>query len=166
MPSRGRPETKRAKAPAHVAVVAARWNEPIVDRLLAGAVETLQKAGATHETFHVPGSFELPAAARRLIRTKRFDAIVPLGCLIRGDTPHFHYIADAVANGLMRVSLEEDVPVAFGVLTCETEAQALDRAGGAEGNKGADAAAAALELAAFAQSLRASRTAKTRYRTR
>src|SRR2546426_12320401 len=166
MPGAGRPRASDARPRAHVAVVAARWNERIVDRLLAGAVEALQGAGATHETFRVPGSFELPAAARRLARTRRFDAIVPLGCLIRGDTPHFHYIADAVANGLMRLSLEEEVPVVFGVLTCDTLAQALDRAGGAEGNKGAEAAATALELVALAQSLSSASTRSSSRRMR
>ncbi len=166
MPRVGRPKASAARASAHVAVVAARWNERIVDRLLAGAVETLQRAGATHETFRVPGSFELPATARRLARTRRFDAIIPLGCLIRGDTPHFHYLADAVANGLMRLSLGEDVPVVFGVLTCDTEAQALDRAGGAEGNKGREAAETALELVALGQSLSGSRRRRTSRRTR
>lgn len=166
MPRAGRPRANASRARAHVAVVAARWNEKVTDRLLAGAVETLQRAGVTHETFRVPGSFELPAAARRLARTRRFAAVVPLGCLIKGATPHFHYLAQAVAGGLLRVALEEEVPVVFGVLTCDTEAQALDRAGGAEGNKGADAAEAALELIAFAQSLSASRTRRTSRRTR
>ncbi len=166
MPSAGRPRTSAARARAHVAIVAASWNERVVDRLLAGAVDTLKHAGATHETFRVPGCFELPATARRLSRTRRFDAIIPLGCLIRGDTPHFHYLAEAVANGLMRLSLEEDVPIVFGVLTCDTEAQALHRAGGAEGNKGAEAAEGALELVALAQSASRSRTRAISRRTR
>ncbi len=166
MPRGGRPNAKAARATAHVAVLASRWNERVTDRLLAGAVEALQHAGATHETFRVSGSFELPAAARRLARAGRFDAIVPLGCVIKGQTPHFHYIADAVANGLMRLSLEQDIPVVFGVLTCDSEAQALDRAGGAEGNKGAEAAETALELVALAQSLSAKRTRATSRRTR
>ncbi len=166
MPRAGRPRTAPARARAHLAVVAARWNERVVDRLLAGAVGALQRAGATHETFRVPGSFELPAAARRLARTRRYDAIIPLGCLIKGETPHFHYLAEAVANGLVRVSLEEEVPVVFGVLTCDTLAQALDRAGGAEGNKGAEAADGALELVALAQSLSRSRSRATPRRTR
>lgn len=148
--------------------MAARFNQSVTDRLLAGAVAALQDAGATHETFRVAGSFELPAAARALARTGRFDAVVPIGCLIRGDTPHFHYIADAVANGLMRVTLGEEVPVVFGILTCDTSAQALDRAGGAEGNKGAEAAEAALELVALRQAIAgsATRTRKTARRTR
>ena len=144
---------------------ATRWNAAVVDKLLAGALETLERAGATHELFRVPGSFELPQIARRVARTGRFDAIVPLGCVIRGDTPHFEYVARAATDGLARLSLEQDVPVVFGVLTCDTVAQALDRAGGAEGNKGADAATAALELVALAQSIDA-RSAKTSRRTR
>lgn len=166
MPRAGRPRANATRPRAHVAVVAARWNERVTDRLLAGAVEALQRSGVTHETFRVPGSFELPATARRLARSRRFDAVVPLGCLIRGQTPHFHFLAEAVANGLMRVALEEEVPIVFGVLTCETEAQALDRAGGAEGNKGADAAEAAVELVGLGQSLAASRRRQTSRRTR
>ena len=165
MPSRGRPAPSDAKARAHVAVIATRWNATVVDKLVAGAIDALEGAGATHELFRVPVSFELPQTARRIARTRRFDAIVPLGCVIRGDTPHFEYVARAATDGLLRVSLEEDTPLSFGVLTCDTLAQALDRAGGAEGNKGAEAAAAALELVALGQSL-ASRTAKTARRTR
>ena len=165
MPSRGRPSASGATSRAHIAVIAARWNGAVVERLLAAATSQLDDAGATHEIFRVPGSFELPQAARRIARTRRFDAIVPLACVIRGDTPHFEYVARAVTDGLLRVSLEDEVPVVFGVLTCDTMAQALDRAGGAEGNKGADAAAAALELVALAQSL-APTTEKTSRRTR
>ena len=146
-------------------MLASRWNGNVVDKLLAGAASTLDRAGATHEVFRVPGSFELPQVARRVAAAGRFDAIVPLGCVIRGETPHFHYVARAVTDGLLRLSLEVDVPIVFGVLTCDTLAQALDRAGGAEGNKGADAAAAALELVALRQST-ASRTANTSRRTR
>jgi 6,7-dimethyl-8-ribityllumazine synthase len=165
MPSRGRPDASRAPSRAHVAVLATRWNENVVERLLAAAITTLDAAGATHELFRVPGSFELPQIARRLARSGRFDAIVPLGCVIRGDTPHFEYIARAVTDGLLQLSLEESTPIVFGVLTCDSVAQALDRAGGAEGNKGAEAAAAALELAALAQSL-ATRSANASRRTR
>ena len=165
MPSRGRPAVSGAPARAHVAILATRWNADVVEKLLAGAAATLERAGATHETFRVPGSFELPQVARRVARTRRFDAIVPLGCVIRGDTPHFQYIARAASDGLLRVSLDEAVPIVFGVLTCDTVAQALDRAGGAEGNKGAEAAAAALELVALAQSIE-TRSAKASRRTR
>jgi 6,7-dimethyl-8-ribityllumazine synthase len=165
MPSRGRPAAANARTRGHVAIVATRWNANVVDRLVAGAVETLDAAGATHEILRVPGSFELPQVARRLARAKRFDAIVPLGCVIRGDTPHFEYVARAATDGLLRVSLEEDTPLVFGVLTCDSEAQALDRAGGAEGNKGAEAAEAALELVALAQDF-APHSAKTSRRTR
>ena len=165
MPSRGRPAPPRATAPAHIAVIATRWNENVVERLVAGALASLDRAGATHELFRAPGSFELPQLARRVARTGRFDAIVPLGCVIRGDTPHFHYISRAVTDGLLRLSLEQEVPIVFGVLTCDTLAQALDRAGGADGNKGTDAADAALQLVAVSQSL-VSRTAKTSRRMR
>lgn len=167
MPRAGRPRAAARSVTAHVAVIAARFNERVTDRLLAGAVGALQDAGVTHETFRVSGSFELSAAARAAARTRRFDAIVPLGCLIRGETPHFEFIAGAVASGLMRLSLEETVPIVFGVLTCDTVAQALDRAGGAEGNKGAEAAQAALEMIALAQAFSGSggRSARAR-RTR
>jgi 6,7-dimethyl-8-ribityllumazine synthase len=144
-----------------VAVVAARFNSAVTDRLLQGAVTALQDAGATHETFRVAGSFELPAATRALARAGRFDAVVPLGCLVRGETPHFEILADAVASGLMRLSLEEETAVVFGVLTCDTLAQALDRAGGAEGNKGAETAEAALELVALRQALKAETTSRS-----
>lgn len=166
MPRAGRPRPTERRANAHVAVVAARFNQRVTDRLLSGAVTALQDAGATHETFRVPGSFELPAAARLLASAGRFDAIVPLGCLIRGDTPHFQVLADAVAGGLMRLSIEERVPIVFGVLTCDTLAQALDRAGGAEGDKGAEAAQAALELLALRQSLSPRRSRASASRTR
>jgi 6,7-dimethyl-8-ribityllumazine synthase len=160
VPTAGRPRGRGGHVRAHVAVVAARFNANVTDRLLAGAVSALQDAGATHETFRVPGSFELPAAVRALVGTGRFDAVVPIGCLIRGDTSHFQVIADAVAYGLMRVTLDAEVPVVFGVLTCDTLGQALDRAGGAEGDKGAEAARAALELVALRQAISSERSSR------
>lgn len=133
------------------AIVSARFNEFITERLVRGAQACLLEHGvragdvAVH---HVPGAWELPLAAQWLAR-QGYDGVVAIGCVIRGDTPHFEYVAGAAAEGLARVSLDESVPVAFGVLTVETEEQAMARAGGREGNKGWEAALAVLEMAAL-----------------
>lgn len=133
-----------------IALVASRFNEAVVERLVAGAVDALAAQGADLESLElvrVPGAFDLPPVVRRMALSQRFDAIVALGAVIRGDTPHFDYVAGECAAGLARIASETGVPVAFGVLTTDTEEQALDRAGGSEGNRGADAARAAIELA-------------------
>jgi 6,7-dimethyl-8-ribityllumazine synthase len=133
-----------------IALVVARWNEAVTSRLLAGAEETLLEHGIDRDTLtivRVPGSWELPLAASRLAATKRFDAIVALAALIRGETPHFDVLATATARGLAQVGLGAGIPVIFGVLTCDTMEQAMDRAGGKAGNKGSDAALAAIEMA-------------------
>jgi 6,7-dimethyl-8-ribityllumazine synthase len=133
-----------------IALVASRFNEAVVERLVAGAVDALAAQGADPEALElvrVPGAFDLPPVVRRMALSRRFDAIVVLGAVIRGDTPHFDYVAGECAAGLARIASETGVPVAFGVLTTDTEEQALDRAGGVEGNRGADAARAAVELA-------------------
>lgn len=133
-----------------IAMVASRFNAPVVERLVAGAVEALAAQGAdpaSLELVRVPGAFDLPPVVRRLAESRRCDAIVALGAVIRGDTPHFEYVAGECAAGLARIASETGVPVAFGVLTTDTEEQALARAGGSEGNRGADAARAAVELA-------------------
>jgi 6,7-dimethyl-8-ribityllumazine synthase len=133
-----------------IALVASRFNEAVVERLVAGAVEALTAQGADPaalELVRVPGAFDLPPVVRRIAQSRRFDAIVALGAVIRGDTPHFEYVAGECAAGLARIASETGVPVAFGVLTTDTEEQALERAGGKEGNRGADAARAAVELA-------------------
>jgi 6,7-dimethyl-8-ribityllumazine synthase len=133
-----------------IALVASRFNEAVVERLVAGAVEALAAQGADPaalELVRVPGAFDLPPVVRRIAQSRRFDAIVALGAVIRGDTPHFEYVAGECAAGLARIASETGVPVAFGVLTTDTEEQALERAGGKEGNRGADAARAAVELA-------------------
>jgi 6,7-dimethyl-8-ribityllumazine synthase len=132
------------------AIVAARFNDFVVDKLVTGAVQALRGHGATDqqiEIVRVPGAFEMPLVVRKLATGRRFDAIVALGAVIRGDTPHFDYVAGECASGLARVATETGVPVGFGVLTVDTVEQAVDRAGGKCGNKGADAALAALELA-------------------
>lgn len=133
-----------------VGVVAARFNEPIVRRLVDGAVDALVRHGALPDDLHVawvPGSFELPVAVRRLAASGRYDAVVALGCVVRGATPHFDYIAAEVASGCAAVARDLDLPVGFGVLTTDTWDQAVQRAGGKMGNKGAEAAAAAIETA-------------------
>ena len=132
------------------AIVVARFNSAITEKLLEGAREALTKAGADNErieVFHVPGAFELPFAVRTL--AKNYDAVIALGAVIRGETPHFEYVAGAAANGLQQAALDTGVPVAFGVLTTDTVAQAAARAGGEHGNKGYDAAMTAIEMAQF-----------------
>jgi 6,7-dimethyl-8-ribityllumazine synthase len=132
------------------AVLAARFNEFIVDQLVKGAVETLRRHGASDkqiEIVRVPGAFDMPVVARKLALTKRYDAIVALGAVIKGATAHFDYVAGECAGGLARVANDTGVPVAFGVLTTDTIEQAIERAGTKAGNKGADAAVSALELA-------------------
>ena len=132
------------------AIIVARFNTAITERLLEGAQEALKKTGAsTQEVFRVPGAFELPFAAKKLAGGGDFDAIIALGCVIRGDTPHFDYVAGECARGIQQVALETGVPVAFGVLTTDTPAQAEARAGGEAGNKGFDAAMTAVEMARF-----------------
>lgn len=137
-----------------VAIVAARWHERVMDGLIAGATAAAARAGADVEVVRVPGTFELPVVALACARAG-FDAVVALGVVIRGGTPHFEYVCDAATTGLTRVALDTGVPVGFGVLTCDTEAQALDRAGLAESreDKGAEAAAAALATAVLLRDL-------------
>jgi 6,7-dimethyl-8-ribityllumazine synthase len=133
-----------------VAIVAARFNDVIVSALLQAAVATWSKRGGEEQSLliaRVPGAFELPVVARRLARSGRFEAIVALGCVIRGDTPHFEYIAGECARGLQQTACDTGVPIAFGVLTVESMAQALARAGADLGNKGAEAMDSALEMA-------------------
>lgn len=133
-----------------VAIVVARYNEAITRKLLEGALKALEETAAKSvDVFDVPGAYELPFAAKKL--TGRFQAIVALGCVIRGDTPHFDYVAGECARGLQQVMLESGVPVAFGVLTTENLEQAQIRAGGAMGNKGYDAAMTAIEMARFGE---------------
>lgn len=145
---------------ARIAIAAARFNGPIVDELLVGCVRRLTQLGAAndHIVIHrVPGAFELPLAARMLARTKQFAAVVCLGAVVRGDTPHFEYVAGECARGIMDVSLSEGLPVIFGVLTTNTEQQALDRIGGSHGHAGERAAEAAVEMAVLLERLAESR---------
>src|SRR5687768_12471184 len=142
---------------ARVAIVAARFNEEVVGELLAGCLRRIKQLGLDEsrvDTHRVPGAFELPLAAKLLARTKRFSAVICLGCVIRGETPHFDYVAGECARGLQRVALDEAVPIIFGVLTTDTEEQARDRAGGKHGHAGERAADAAAEMIALAAGMR------------
>ena len=152
-----RHEIKAAAQAERVAVVAARFNEPIVKRLLDGALQALERHGVPGhrvDVHWVPGSFELPQAARVVARTRRYRAVVCLGVVIRGATPHHEYLASAAAHGITRAALDTGIPMSFGVVTTLDEAQAWERAGGAVGNRGEEAALAALEMARFVRDLR------------
>lgn len=138
--------------------VAARFNDFIVESLLRGAVDALKRHGATEkqiEIVRVPGAFDIPIVARKLALSRRYEAIIALGAVVRGQTPHFDFVAGECASGLARIALESGVPIAFGVLTTDTMDQAVDRAGGKAGNKGADAALAAIEMANLLRRLEA-----------
>ena len=137
------------------AVVVARFNEGITKKLLDGALGALGAAGVAGrdtEVTWVPGAFELPQAAMRAARSKRFAAVICLGCVIRGATPHFDFLSHAAADGILRVGLDTGVPTTFGVITALSEAQAWERAGGSVGNRGEEAALAALEMAELIRS--------------
>jgi 6,7-dimethyl-8-ribityllumazine synthase len=141
-----------------IAIVASRFNHLISARLLEGALEALAKAGTRREDVHVawvPGAFEIPLAAQALAQSRRYDAVVTLGSVVRGGTPHFDYVCRGVTDGVREVMLATGVPVAFGVLTTDDVEQALERAGGSEGNKGAEAAEVALEMAHLCAALAA-----------
>ncbi len=130
-------------------IVASRFNDFICGRLIEGTIDALIRAGADDKDiviYKVPGSFELPLTAKKLAKSGRFDAVICLGAIIRGATPHFEYISAEVSKGIAVVGLETEVPVVFGVLTTDTIEQAIERAGTKSGNKGADAAMTAIEM--------------------
>ena len=130
-------------------IAASRFNDFICGRLIEGAVEALTRAGADEKDiaiYKVPGAFELPLIAKKLAKSARFDAVICLGAVIRGATPHFEYISAEVSKGIANVGLDTEVPVAFGVLTTDTIEQAIERAGTKSGNKGWDAAMSAIEM--------------------
>jgi 6,7-dimethyl-8-ribityllumazine synthase len=132
-----------------VAIVVSRFNALFTERLLEGALDCLQRHGATDPNLHVvrvPGSFEVPLMAKTLAESGRFDAVICLAAVIRGDTPHFDYVAAEIAKGIAQVGLATGVPVSYGVLTTDTLEQAVDRAGAKSGNKGWDAAQTAIEM--------------------
>lgn len=159
-PLHGKPlaiEGDLSAAGMRFAVVTARWNAVITDRLLQGALDALHRSGvakADVEIVRVPGAWEVPSAARTLAEAKRFDAIVTLACLIRGETAHYEAIYNEVARGIGQSQQDTGIPHAFGVLTCENLEQALDRAGIKAGNKGFEAAIAAIEMVSIQQKLR------------
>jgi 6,7-dimethyl-8-ribityllumazine synthase len=131
------------------AIVASRWNDFLTSRLIEGAVDGLERLGAVEasvEVYRVPGSFEIPLLATRLAASGKWDAVLCLGTIIRGETPHFEYIAAEVTKGIAQAGLETDVPVIYGIVTADTLEQALDRAGVKAGNKGFEAAMSAVEL--------------------
>lgn len=137
-------------------IVVSKFNEFVTSRLLFGATQVLTKAGAAEadvEIVRVPGAFEIPLVARRLARSGRFDAIICLGAVIRGETPHFEYISAEASRGIAQASWEADLPVVFGVLTTENVNQALERAGEVERNRGAEAARTAVEMASLMKQL-------------
>jgi 6,7-dimethyl-8-ribityllumazine synthase len=150
--------TRRDGSGLRIGIVVARFNHLISARLLEAAAEELAQAGTRPEDVHVawvPGAFEIPLAARAMAQSGRYHALVTLGAVIRGGTPHFDYVCRGVTDGLQDVMQSTGVPVAFGVLTTDDVDQALARAGGAEGNKGVEAAQAALEMAQLCAALRA-----------
>jgi 6,7-dimethyl-8-ribityllumazine synthase len=133
-----------------VALLVSRFNDFIGDRLKAGALDTLLRSGANEKDINivmVPGSFEIPLVASKLAREKRYDALICVGAVIRGSTPHFDYVSAEVSKGIARVSLEEGIPISFGIITADNLEQAIERAGTKNGNKGRDAALSAIEMA-------------------
>lgn len=139
-----------------IGIAVSEWNQEITANLAEGAIETIKKYGYNDDDIivrSVPGSFELPLAAAYLIKNHKCDAVVCLGCVIQGDTKHFDYVCSGVTQGIMNVNLEFKTPVAFGLLTTNNQQQAIDRAGGRLGNKGIEAAAAALKMLALKKGL-------------
>ncbi len=133
-----------------VALLVSRFNDFIGDRLKAGALDTLLRSGANEEDINivmVPGSFEIPLVASKLAGKKKYDALICVGAVIRGSTPHFDYVSAEVSKGIARVSLEEGIPISFGIITADNLEQAIERAGTKSGNKGRDAALSAIEMA-------------------
>lgn len=140
-------------------IVVSRFNSFITDRLLASALDALDRAGAGNkdvDVVHVPGSFELPLAAKKLASTGKYDALIAIGCILRGETTHYDYVCSETARGLQLAQMESGLPIIFCVLTCDTLEQAIDRAGLKGGNKGFEAGLAAIEMAQLARKLGAS----------
>jgi 6,7-dimethyl-8-ribityllumazine synthase len=156
-----RSETKQPVLDAsglRFAVVVSRFNNLITERLLRGAIDALEKSGAAKtdiEIVEVPGAFELPLAAKKLAEKGQYDALIAIGCVIRGETSHYDYVCSETARGLQLAQMDTGVPIIFCVLTCETQEQAMARAGGAHGNKGFDSGMAAMEMARLSQKLSA-----------
>ena len=149
-------EGERSARGLRIGIVASRFNDFIVDRLLTAAINTLVAHGADAgniEVVRVPGSFESPLAIKKMATSKRYDALIALGCVIRGATPHFDYVASEVSRGVASACLDAGVALGFGVLTVDTIEQAIERAGAKGGNKGADAALAAIQMASVLRQL-------------
>ena len=143
-------------ATANFAIVVARFNGFVVEGLLTGAIDTLIRHGVRESNItviRVPGAFEMPVTTKKVAKSGNYDAIITLGAVIRGGTPHFDYVAGECASGLARIALEEEIPVAFGVLTTDTIEQAVERSGTKAGNKGVDAAMTALEMVSLFRNL-------------
>ena len=143
-------EGNLSASPYSFGIVVSRFNNFITQRLLDGAVDCLRRHGAEESAIEVaycPGGFEIPQVAQQLSASGKYDAVICLGCIIRGETPHFEYVANAVSTGLAKIALENPTPIVFGVLTTDSLEQAIERAGAKSGNKGWDAALAAIELA-------------------
>jgi 6,7-dimethyl-8-ribityllumazine synthase len=142
---------------ARIAIAAARFNSEIVEELLSGCMQRLAELKLPEKNItvhHVPGAFELPLAAKLLAKSKKFDAVICLGCVIRGDTPHFDYVAGQCAAGIQQVAIKTSIPIIFGVLTTDTAQQARDRIGGKHGHAGRRAADAAAEMIALVKSIK------------
>lgn len=138
-------------------IIVSRFNEAISNRLLEGALDCLLRHNASEDSidvYLVPGSFEIPVTLKKIAEKREYDALIALGCIIRGETPHFDYVAAEVAKGIAAVSLETEVPVAFGIVTADTLEQAINRAGAKSGNKGFQAALSAIEMASLFGSIR------------
>jgi 6,7-dimethyl-8-ribityllumazine synthase len=166
----GPPKVAREKLNAkglHIGIVVSQFNDFITGRLLTATLDALAQAGAKEEqieTFRVPGSFELPIAARKLAATGRCDSIICIGCVLRGETSHYDYVASETARGILLAQMDTGVPMIFCVLTCDTLEQAIDRAGLKGGNKGYEAGLAAVEMARLSRKLPASSRPKAQKR--
>lgn len=146
------PESDLGDVSGHYALLVGRWNTEIVEKLKAGVMRALNKEGIGEQdisTFYVPGAFEMPLAAKKLALTGKYVAVITVGAVIRGGTPHFEFVAGECSNGLARVALEQEIPVGFGVLTVDDMKQAIERSGDNEENKGVEAATAAMEMVSF-----------------
>jgi 6,7-dimethyl-8-ribityllumazine synthase len=169
LPVSNDPREKLNAKGLRIGLVVSRFNQFITDRLHAGALDALYQAGASDEqieTIFVPGSFELPIAAKKLAQTKKVDAIVCIGCVLRGETSHYDYVASETARGILLAQMDTGVPMAFCVLTCDTLEQAIDRAGLKGGNKGYESAMGAIEMARVAKKLRVPAAPRTNHGAR
>ncbi|HEX4004279.1 MAG TPA: 6,7-dimethyl-8-ribityllumazine synthase [Candidatus Acidoferrales bacterium] len=168
MASTGKPDRVRGEfnaAGLRFGIVVSRFNSFITDRLLAGALDALKQSGAADgqiQIVRIPGSFELPIAAKKLAATGRFDSLICIGCVLRGETSHYDYVASETARGIQLAQLDTGVPMIFCVLTCDTLEQAIDRAGLKSGNKGYDSGLAAVEMASLSRNISKSSAAPGR----